>query len=125
MHGTIPQYLPNKTIDHLLVLPIHPLSNLLQLHNYPTKSPKDVYRAIEEAIVASQLDEKDTTLKKLLISSVPAYLYKDEEFPEFLKAIKCLSRSTHTLTLITIPSILPQSVQKTLVKHVDYYIKLG
>ena len=84
-----------------------------------------MYRSIEEAIVAAQIDEKDTTLKKLLLSSIPAYLYKDEEFPEFLKAIKCLTRSTHTLTLITIPSILSEVARKTLIKHVDYYIKLG
>ena len=71
------------------------------------------------------MDEKDTSLKKLLLSSIPAYLYKDEKFPEFLKAIKCLTRSTHTLTLITIPSILPVAVQKILMKHVDYYIQLG
>ena len=53
----------------------------MQIHNYPAQSPREAYRAIEEAIVASQVNEKDTTLKKLLLSSIPAYLYKSEEFP--------------------------------------------
>jgi len=49
----------------------------LQTHHYPTKTPQQVYQAIEEALLAAQSDEKDTTLKKILLSSLPAYLYKD------------------------------------------------
>jgi hypothetical protein len=58
-----------------------PNSKLLQIHHYPTKTPREVYHSIEEAIISAQIDEKDTTLKKLLLSSLPAYLYKDPEFP--------------------------------------------
>ena len=54
-----------------------PNTSILQTHHYPTKSPHQVYQAIEEALIAAQSDEKDTTLKKLLLSSLPAYLYKD------------------------------------------------
>lgn len=95
------------------------------MHHYPNKHPSEVYKTVEEAIVSAQNDEKDTTLKKLLLASLPAYLYRDSEFSDFLKAIKCLTRSTHTLTLITVPSIIPANAQKILIKHSDYYIKLG
>lgn len=61
----------------------------------------------------------------MLLSSIPAFLYQDPEFGEFLKAIRCLTRSSHILTLITVPPVISEGVRGRLIKCADYYLQLG
>jgi hypothetical protein len=84
-----------------------------------------VYRHIEESFVNSQVDEKDSSTKKLLLTSLPAYIYKEKDFSNFLQAIRCLTRSSHLFTLITVPPIISAEIRNKLIKYSDYYIQIN
>lgn len=103
----------------------NPKEELLRLNQYPRGTVLEIYRHIEESYVNSQADEKDTNTKKLLLSSLPAYCYQDKDFSRFLKAIRCLTRSSHLFTLITVPPILPSNIKSKLIKHADYYLSVS
>ncbi len=42
-----------------------------------------------------------------------------------MKAVRCLTRSSHLFTLITVPPILPPAARNALIKHADYYISVS
>ena len=42
-----------------------------------------------------------------------------------MKAIKCITRSTNTLTLITVSCIIKENIRKVLLKHSDVYLKIS
>lgn len=98
---------------------------LLRLRQYPHASPGEVYRDIEETYLDSQAGDKDTSTKKLLLTSLPAYLYKHAEFAQFLQALRCLTRSSNVLTLLTVPPIIAAPTRDRLVKYADYYLQMG
>lgn len=103
----------------------HPKEQLLQIHQYPSQSIRDTYTHIEQTFVNSQTSEQDTTTKKLLLNSLPAYIYQDAHFHKFLQAIRCLTRSSHLFTLITVPPIISTRTRDTLIKYSDYYIQIN
>jgi hypothetical protein len=104
---------------------INPKESHLQIHHYPTQSLKDTYTNIEQTFVNSQSSEQDTNTKKLLLSSLPAYIYQDAHFNKFIQAIRCLTRSSHLFTLITVPPIISSRTRDTLIKYSDYYIQIN
>jgi hypothetical protein len=59
------------------------------------------------------------------LSSIPSYFYKNKNFSEFLTALRCMTRSSHVFTLITVPSIISEEIRNKLIKYSDYYIQIG
>lgn len=92
---------------------------------YPTCSLQEFYKKIEEDYLNCQEDEKDTKPKKILISSLPSYFYNDANLHQFLHALRCLTRSSHVTTLITVPPIISQPIRNKLLTFTDYYLQIG
>ena len=102
----------------------NPDQKLLMLKSYPQGLPIDLYRSIEQAFLESQTSDKDNSLKKLLISSLPASTYKHRDMHNFMKALRCLARSSHLFTVVTVPPIVPSEVRNCLLQHSDDYLKI-
>jgi hypothetical protein len=103
----------------------NPDEHLLRVRQYPNASPCEIYRSIEESYVDSQADDKDASTKKILLTSLPAYLYKHADFSQFLQALRCLTRSSNVLTLVTVPPIITPPTRSRLIKYADYYLQMG
>lgn len=103
----------------------NPKEEILQIHQYPSLSIRDTYSHMEQTFVNSQTHDQDTNTKKLLLHSLPAYIYQDKQFHSFLQALRCLTRSSHLFTLITVPPIIPDHIRDTLIKYSDYYIQIN
>lgn len=86
---------------------------------------EEFYKKIESDFLNCHEDEKDTRAKKILLSSIPSYFYNDEKFSHFLHALRCLTRTSHTTTLITVPSIIKENVRKKILTYSDYYMQIG
>jgi hypothetical protein len=61
----------------------------------------------------------------MLLSSIPSYFYSQKQFWEFIKALRCLTRSSHLFTLITVPPIISDEIRNKLIYFSDYYIQIG
>lgn len=69
--------------------------------------------------------EKDARNKKILLASLPSYIYNNEGFVDFIRALRCLARTSHATTLITIPSIISDQVRNRLLLYSDYYLQIN
>jgi hypothetical protein len=92
---------------------------------YPNGSLREFYQIIERNFTDCHEDEKDTRPKKILLSSLPAYIYTDSDFPTFLQALRCLTRTSHATTLLTVPPIIDEKIRKKLLLYSDYYLQMG
>lgn len=84
---------------------------LIISQEYPVGQIEEFYRQIEQGYIDCQQDEKDTRHKKILLSSLPSYFYKCNGLRPFLHALRCLTRSSHVTTLITLPPIISDEVR--------------
>lgn len=99
--------------------------NLVVINQYPNTSLEEFYKKIEEDYLNCQVDEKDSRHKKILLSSLPSFFYKSDQLILFLESLRCLTRSSHLTTLITVPPIIGERVRATLIRYADYYLQLG
>ena len=69
--------------------------------------------------------EKDVRNKKILFSSLPSYIYNHDNFVDFLHAIRCMTRTSHATTLITVPPIISDRIRNTFLLYSDYYMQIN
>ena len=56
---------------------------------------------------------------------MPSYFYKDKQLSQFLHALRCLTRSSHVTTLITLPPTISDQVRNKFILYADYYFQIG
>lgn len=93
-------------------------------NEFPNSSLADFYRKIEEDFMNCNIDEKDVRPKKILLSSLPSYFYNDPNLAQFLHALRCLTRSSHVTTLITLPPTISEAIRNKFLLYTDYYMQI-